>query len=196
MSPLVLRLEAPPGPVAAWWVPAFTEDAGGLIFPVSPGGTEPAEAHERYQAELSLSLFVGPPATRSLLVGLESGRAVSAWCTLVVPWPVGGRLRRQPILRLGRPGVLVPLVQLEAHPNGMSLTFGAAGAPLLPPPSRDRGGPIDQVFADAVDAARRELGGWLARLVARGFRVQLQGAAVEDRRSLAQALGPDVTPDP
>lgn len=196
MSPLVLRLQAPPGPVAAWWVPTFTEDAGGLIFPVDAGGAALAEGHERYEAELSMSLSVGPPATRSLLVELERGRAVNAWCTLVLPWPIAGQLRRQPILRLGRPGGLVPLVRLEANTTGMNLTFGAAGAPLLPPPSRDRGGPIDQVFADVVDAARRELGAWLARLVARGFRVRLGGASLEERRILAQALGPAVTPDP
>lgn len=195
MSPLVLRLEAPPGPVAAWWVPAFTEDAGGLIFPVEAASAALA-ADERYEAELSLSLSVGPPATLGLLAELEAGRVVHAWCTLVVPWPVGGNLRRQPILRLGRPGALVPLVGLEANASGLSLTFGAAGAPLLPPPSRDRGGPIDQAFADLVDAARRELGAWLARLEARGFRAQLTGATVEERRTVARGLGLAVTLDP
>lgn len=194
MSPLVLRLEAPPGPVAAWWVPAFTEDAGGLIFPVEAASAALA-ADERYEAELSLSLSVGPPATRALLAELESGRTVHAWCALVVPWPVAGNLRRQPILRLGRPGGLVPLVRLEANATGMNLTFGAAGAPLLPPPTRDRGGPIDQAFGDVVDAARRELGAWLARLVDRGLRARLAGASLEDRRIVAQALGPVVTPD-
>lgn len=196
MSPLVLKFVAPPGPVASWWLPAFTEDAQGLIFPVAAAGPSQTTEHERYEAELSLSLYVGPPATRPLLAELEQGRAVNAWCVLVVPWPIEDQLRRQPILRLGRPGSLVPLIALEANPTGLSLLFGAGGAPLLPPPSRDHGGPIDQRFADVVEAARRELGAWLARLVARGFRVQLQGSGPEERRSLAQALGPDVTSGP
>lgn len=182
MSPLTLRLSAPASPVAEWWT-ALVLEARGLLIPVPVGEAE------RYDERLSLSLYEGPALTEQLGRALVAEGRVSAWCAVVVPWPVDGRLVRQPILRMGRPGGLVPLAALGADGSGMTLTFAAAGAPLLPPPSLDRGGPIDQAFADAVFAARREVGEWLARLVARGFGVTVAGAEDEARAGLVAALG-------
>ena len=180
MSPLTLTLSAPPSPVAEWWT-ALILEARGLLIPV-PVGTA-----ERYDERLSLSLYEGPALTEQLGRALVEQGRVSAWCAVVVPWPVDGRLVRHPILRMGRPGGLVPLVALEADRSGATLTFAAAGAPLLPPPARDRGGPIDQAFEDAVFAARREVGEWLARLVARGFSVTAAGAEDDVRGALVEA---------
>jgi hypothetical protein len=190
MSPVTVTLRPPPGPPAAWWGPAFTLDAGGLVVLVTPA--DPPEG-ERYDPDAGLSLYTGPAATQAVLEALERDGEATAWCALLTPWPTeGGRLKRQPILRMGLPGgPLTPMVTLRADPRGVRLSFEVGGAPLLPPPARDRGGPIDQAFADASFAARAALAGWLHRLRERGFAVDVTGPGAEALQALLAAPGPE-----
>lgn len=166
----------------------FTEDSGGLLTLVEAGERRELVPEETFDAARSVTVYRGAPATFRLLDRLTAQGEATAWLALNIGWPLEGRLVRQPILRLGRPDGWLPLAELEVAPTTMTLHFRAAGAPLLAPPSRDAGGPIDRAFDDLVVGARAELRGWLERARARGLMVTVGQEGV-DSGPLAAALG-------
>lgn len=202
MTALILSLR--PGPseaLSAGQLAArsFFGALGGLVIPATPALAAPASCAlvpgERYVGDVAATIYDGPTATGVMISELDGPAPRAFWCAVGVALPRGPRLERQPWLRFGPPpvadrDVLWPIAIAARARDGIELTFARGGAPFVPPPSRDRGGPIDQTWTEAADLALHELASALARLSEEPLRVALviEGASQLAKERLDRAL--------
>jgi hypothetical protein len=191
---LVLR----PGATEARSVDALAGRAlfgalGGLIIPATPAVDAPAShaliPGERYVSDVAATVFEGSAATGALVSELAAPTTRAYWCAVGVALPRGDKLERQPWLRFGPPPrvgleALWPIALASRVGDALELRFPRGGAPFVPPPSRDHGGPIDQSWREAADLALDALAVALGRATEDELRATL---VIENASQLARA---------
>lgn len=156
----------------------FGGPLAGRIIPACFAGDTPDEATRLFSTEVLVSelfatRFTGLPITAELARRAEQG-AVEAYCAIMAGLPrgPGGAIAGDAWLRFhfdsDTPRAhFVPLAVLSVQPSRFTLRFDANAAPLIPPPSRDEGGPIDQAWARAAEVSTEALGRALGELTER-----------------------------
>ncbi|MCK6458823.1 MAG: hypothetical protein L6Q95_02890 [Planctomycetes bacterium] len=136
-------------------IAVLTRAFAGVILPVD-ASSEWIAGQEAHVPELEATIWLGSPCTSALVERvMRDGRAESlaAFATtlpVACDAPGGFKACSGAFVRFGR----TPIAELTVDLASVTLTLPLCGAPLVLPPSRDHGGPRDQVWAAAVEDAR------------------------------------------